>query len=82
MADTERISGGASAGTPTCPSCPHLLKDKAHPGWGWCGAPQNRVNAPGWVNGFTPSQSPSGSCNLHPQRAAHDIKANPAKEGA
>jgi hypothetical protein len=70
--DTGRISGGATAGTPTCPSCPHLLKDKRHPGWGWCDAPQNRamnrVTDKGWVNGFMPSQSPSGSCNLHPER--------------
>lgn len=69
MADTERISGGAPSGMPTCPTCPHLAKDKGHPGWGWCTELQNRVVTDGWVNGFTPSQSPSGSCNLHPERA-------------
>jgi hypothetical protein len=67
---TERISGGASSGTPTCSTCPHLDKDKSNPGWGWCNAPQNRVMDKGWVNGFTPSQSPSGSCELHPERTA------------
>lgn len=70
MVDTERISGGAPAGTPTCPNCPHLLKDKKYPGWGWCNAQENRVMDKGWVNGFAPSQSPSGSCNLHPERTS------------
>lgn len=67
---TERISGGASINTPACPTCPHLAHDKAHPGWGWCNAPANRVFSEGWVNGFTPSQSPTGTCNLHPKRIA------------
>jgi hypothetical protein len=65
---TDRISGGAATYTPTCPSCPYLNRDARHPGWGWCNAPQNRVFTEGWPNGFTPSQSPTGTCNLHPQR--------------
>lgn len=65
-----RISGGASDSTPKCQTCPHRLADNEYPGWGWCGHPQNRVYADGWVRGFPPSQSPSGTCELHPDRAA------------
>lgn len=75
MADNDRISGGALRGTPTCPTCPHLNKDDKHTGWGWCAAPQNRVFSASWPQGFTPSQSPSGTCNLHPERAAAALPA-------
>lgn len=80
----DRISGG-SRGVPLCPSCAHLIADKAHPGWGWCGHPSNRVEDPGWVNGFTPSQSPTGSCGLHPLRIARAAllrASGAASEGA
>lgn len=73
---SNRISGGAPNGMPTCPSCPYLRHDKKHPGWGWCDHPDNRVQDKGWVNGFTPSQSPTGSCELHPERR---MTATPAK---
>ena len=65
-----RISGGAVDGTPVCPTCHYLLPDKNYPGWGWCGNAQNRVFVIDWPNGFTPSQSPDGSCELHPARVA------------
>lgn len=64
-----RVSIGAPSGTPRCPSCEHLTADQKYPGWGWCSHPQNRVYGVGWPNGFTPSQSPTGSCALHPERA-------------
>jgi hypothetical protein len=70
--NTNRVSGGAADGTPTCPTCPHLVHDKEYPDWGWCYHPQNRVHAKGWPGGFTPSQSPSGSCDLHPNATATD----------
>lgn len=72
-AKTDRISGGAGDSTPKCPSCPFVKPDQKHPGWGWCDHPRNRVYDGGWPNGFTPSQSPSGSCELHPERAAAAI---------
>lgn len=70
---TDRISGGRQSHSESCPTCPHLKHDAAYPGWGWCSRPENRVYAEGWPLGFTPSQSPSGSCNLHPVRAAAAI---------
>jgi len=69
MSNTDRIRGVAPSGAPTCQTCPHLLHDKKHTGWGWCDAPQNRVVSPGWSHGFTPSQSPTGTCKLHPALA-------------
>lgn len=67
---TDRISGGRPSHNESCPTCPNLQRDSGHPGWGWCTAPENRVYSAAWPQGFTPSQSPSGSCNLHPARAA------------
>jgi hypothetical protein len=61
--------------TPTCPTCPFLLHDRLYSGWGWCSAPQNRVHTDHWPEGFTPSQSPSGTCNLHPERAKATVGA-------
>ena len=69
-----RVSGGAGPGVPTCPTCPFLLKDKQYPGWGWCQHSKNIVHGEGWTNGFTPSQSPDGSCELHPERAAAEAQ--------
>lgn len=68
--DTGRISMGAVASTPQCPTCTFRAPDSKHPGWGWCSHPSNRVFAKGWPLGFTPSQSPSGTCRLHPAIAA------------
>ena len=68
--ESNRISGGATAGTPMCPSCPHLRRDHKFNGWGWCGHSDNRVYSNAWPDGFTPSQSPTGSCDLHPERAS------------
>lgn len=67
---SSRISGGAPNGTPMCPTCPFQKGDGKYPGWGWCTHPRNRVYSEGWPNGFTPSQSPSGSCEFHPLRNA------------
>lgn len=77
----DRISGGANSSMPACPTCAHRVADAAHPGWSWCGHPSNRVYADGWPNGFTPSQSPSGTCSLHPERVAAIDQAMAAKGG-
>jgi hypothetical protein len=73
MTMTERISGGAGSGYPQCQTCVHRTPDSKHPGWGWCCHPSNRVYADGWPQGFTPSQSPDGTCLLHPVRAAASL---------
>ena len=67
---SNRISNGAPAHWPMCGTCPHMKQDAQYPGWGWCQHPKNMVPHVGREVGFTPSQSPSGSCELHPQRAA------------
>jgi hypothetical protein len=64
----ERISMGANHHTPCCPTCVHRTANGSG-GWSWCSHPSNRVYAEGWPQGFTPSQSPSGTCLLHPARA-------------
>ena len=68
----DRISGGAASGTPTCPTCIHRTSNPSNAAWGWCTHPSNRVFAEGWPQGFTPSQSPDGTCTLHPARKAGD----------
>ena len=68
--DTGRISMGAGNSTPQCSTCTFRAPDPKYPGWGWCGHPSNRVFVEGWPLGFTPSQSPSGTCRLHPDLAA------------
>jgi hypothetical protein len=65
-ANTGRISMGAGNSTPQCSTCAHRAPDAQYPGWGWCAHPSNRVFVEGWPLGFTPSQSPSGTCRLHP----------------
>ena len=76
---SKRVSSGALAHWPTCGTCPSLKPDLQYPGWGWCGHPNNIVPHGGRA-GFTPSQSPTGSCELHPARAieaAHGIGETP-----
>lgn len=64
-----RISMGANQSTPCCPTCAHRIPNGAG-GWSHCGHPSNRIYTDGWPNGFTPSMSPSGTCELHPRRSA------------
>lgn len=67
---SNRISGGAPAHWPMCGTCPSMKHDAQYPGWGWCQHPNNIVPHQGRTVGFTPSQSPTGTCDLHPARAA------------
>lgn len=68
MSANNRISMGAGHSTPRCPSCPSFQSSAT--GWGWCQDSRNRVFSDGWPLGFTPSMSPSGTCDLHPERVA------------
>lgn len=72
MSDKREAVGFVSGGRdpnhePVCSTCVHQQRDRAHPGWGWCQHPNNRVPpSDGWPTGFAPSVSPHGGCNLHP----------------
>ena len=64
------VSGGrieSVAYDRTCGSCSWLEKaDSRHDG-GWCSHSNNRVDPQsGWPDGFKPSVSSTGGCDLHP----------------
>jgi hypothetical protein len=53
---------------PVCGTCPHFTHG------GWCSHPTNRVPPmKGWPQGFTPSMSIHGGCDLHPDTNKGDV---------
>lgn len=66
--DFDFVSGGRNPNCErVCQTCQWLHHDPARDG-GWCRNSLNRVPPQsGWPNGFTPSVSSTGGCNLHRQ---------------
>ena len=65
MRENNFVSGGRNPNWErTCFDCLFLDKGKDRSG-GWCQHPANRVSPmPGWPDGFTPSVSDTGGCDL------------------
>lgn len=66
MSDGKYDSGGRNPNWQlTCYTCAYLIRGTNRDG-GWCGHGANRVPPmQGWPNGFTPSVSSTGGCDLH-----------------
>lgn len=60
------VSGGLNWHKPHCGKCIFLVEDSQYSmSGGWCGHDGNRIYTEDWPQGFTPSVSYYGGCNLH-----------------